>query len=187
MTHGSQRRCIFLISERRLKKNKTKEKDTKKTSDDLKRSRMYEIKTSCTLPTSDLDSPPGFWPWLSVPVIIAQSAAHVLACLLPDWLWKHLWFEKKFSGDMHQSQRHIILRHALQTLWLRVYLPFTTAPIFSFFSFSLLLSSSLWMYLVSFTLIWQVTAEQLIPRRHDCFPAKVKSINRYVWEKTDLM
>lgn len=101
------------------------------------------------------------WPWLTnslftvtwchlpIKVIITLSAACLLARLLPDWLWKHLWFEKKkFSRDMHHSQKHIILRHTLQTLWQHVFLLFTTSPIIFYFFPFLLLSLSLWIYLL---------------------------------------
>lgn len=38
--------------------------------------------------------------------------------------------KQTLSGDMHQSQKHLILRRTLQALWQHVFLLLTTEPVF---------------------------------------------------------
>lgn len=76
-------------------------------------------------------------------VIIAFRAARVLARLIPDWLWKHLWFEKK-----NISQRHASVTGTHHPAAYITDLMATCFQPWQFFLFWLL-SLSLWMYLPS--------------------------------------
>lgn len=119
------------------------------TFEDHKHSRLKEKKKSCTLPQPDLDSPTAFWLWLwchlSVQVIIALSAACVLARSLPDWLWKHLWIEKK-----KKSPETCISHRNTSSSGIH-YRPY--GNMFFCCLQPCLLSPSLWLYLLSSALI----------------------------------
>lgn len=149
------------------------------TFEDHKHSRLKEKKKSCTLPQPDLDSPTAFWLWLwchlSVQVIIALSAACVLARSLPDWLWKHLWIEKKKkSPETCISHRNTsssgIHYRPYGNMFSAVYNPAFCLPVCGSTCSPLPLYPS------------QVTAEQLNPWCQDYFIAKVAAIDKYVWE-----
>lgn len=189
MTHRLQYRCAFFVSERRLKRFRGAAWRLMITS---KHSRLQKArkKTKHVLYSASV------WPWLtnSILTVTLMSPSHSShyrheCCMRVSTFITRLIMEtfmiwekkKKISWDMHQSQKHIILQHTLQTLWRHVFLLFTTLPS----GFCLPVGGSTCSPLLPHPS--QVTAKQLNPWCQDYFIAKVAAIDKRAWACSNIV